>query len=162
MGCLFVLILAGASAAMISIFGYPLWVMVVLGLLWLAALVVSALAGHHGFGGRGNTDLQFVIAGVIIAAVIIIPSYAARQPCNQAKTALRKLAEAENKYFLDHNTFTTEVHSLNLTPNPDVSVVIIKGDEKSFTATASLRLCVEQKNGTPKVLVWDSARGGLQ
>lgn len=27
MGCLFVLVLAGVSAAMISFFGYPLWVM---------------------------------------------------------------------------------------------------------------------------------------
>jgi hypothetical protein len=68
-GCLFVLVLAGISVAMISLFGYPLWVMVVLGLLWLAALIVCAIAGHHGFGGHGNTDLTIMTAGAFIATV---------------------------------------------------------------------------------------------
>lgn len=144
MGCLFVLVLGGVSAAMISIFGYPLWVMVVLGLLWLVALVVSALSGHHGFGGRGNTDLLIVIAGVFITAAIIIPNYNAQKPCNQAKIALRKLADAENKYFSEHKTFTTELHLLNLTPNQDIYSMIIKGDEQSFIAAASHRLCNER------------------
>jgi len=43
MGCLFVLVLAGVSTAMISIFGYSLLLMAVLGSLWLAALVYSAI-----------------------------------------------------------------------------------------------------------------------
>jgi len=68
MGCLLVLVLAGAAAAMTYFFGYPLWVMVVLGSLWLAAVVYSAIFGHRGFGGKGNTDLNIVIAGMFITA----------------------------------------------------------------------------------------------
>jgi hypothetical protein len=43
MGCLFVLVLGGVSAGAISFFGYKLWIIVILGLLWFVALVVSAL-----------------------------------------------------------------------------------------------------------------------
>jgi len=162
MGCLFVLVLAGLSAAMIALFGYPLWVMVVLGLLWPVAVLFSALYGHRGFGGGGNTDLNIVIAGAFIAAAILIPHYNAQGPCNQAKTALRKLADAENKYFSGHKAFTAELSLLNPAPNPDVSIKIMKGDEQSFTAAASHRLCDKDKNGTPDVFMWDSAKDGLQ
>jgi len=124
MGCLFVLVLAGVSAAMISLFGYPLWVMVVSGFLWLGAVVFSAIAGHHGFGGHGNTDLNIVIAGLVITAAIIIPQREARKPCNQAKTALTKLADAENQYYSKHKTFTTEITRLNLKQNPEVYIMI--------------------------------------
>jgi hypothetical protein len=53
--------MGGVSAALTYVFGYSLWVMVVLGLLGLAAVVLSAIAGHHGFGGGGNTDLLYLL-----------------------------------------------------------------------------------------------------
>ncbi len=162
MGCLFVIVLGGLSAAMIHFFGYTLWVMAVLGVLWLTALVTSVLGGHHGFGGHGNTDVQIVIAGVFITAAIIIPNYNDQKPCNQPKIALRNLADAENKYFSEHKTFTAELHLLNLTLNPDIYIMLIKGDEQSFIASSFHRLCDKDDKGTPEVFMWDSARGGLQ
>lgn len=99
MVCLLAIFMGVVSSATIFFFGYPDWAMIVLGLLWLASLVSSAILGHHGFGGCGNTDLQFVIAGMFIAAAIIFPNYSSHKPCNQAKFALMKLAQAENDYF---------------------------------------------------------------
>jgi Tfp pilus assembly protein PilE len=161
MGCLFVIVLSGLSAATIHFAGYALWAVVLLAFLWLAAAVVSALFGHRGFGGQGNTDLMIVIAGAAITAAIVLPNYNAQKPCNQAKAALRNLADAEYEYFANHKAFTTDLNSLNLTQKPDVYIMIIKGDEQSFTATASHRLCKKDKDGTPEVYMWDSARGGL-
>ncbi len=101
MGCLFVLVLAGISAAMTYLFGYALWVLIVLGSFWVAALVVSAIFGHRGFGGHGNTDLMIVIAGMFVTAAIIVPRYSAKTPCTpqvppcvQAGSAPAKLAAA--------------------------------------------------------------------
>ncbi|HYA85657.1 MAG TPA: hypothetical protein VEI57_01145 [Nitrospirota bacterium] len=162
MGCLFVIVLSCLSAVIIHIAGYALWVMVVLGVLWLAAIVVSAVGGHRGFGNHGNTDLMIVIAGVAIMAAIIVPHYHDQQTCVQAKTALTKLADAENEYFSGHKTFTTELQILNLAQNPEVHIMILKADEQSFIATASHRLCNKPENGTPQVFMWDSAKGGLQ
>ncbi len=50
MGCLFVIVLAGISAALPFFFGYPFWVLIVLGSLWLAVVIFSAIFGHRGFG----------------------------------------------------------------------------------------------------------------
>lgn len=162
MGCLLVLVLAGVSAAMIYFFGYPLWVMVVLGSLWLAAALYSAIFGHRGFGGGPRTDLLIVIAGAGITAAVIIPQLEAQKPCNQVRTALTKLADTENKYFSEHKTFTNELHVLRLTLKPEVNISIFKADEQSFIATASHKLCDKDNDGKPDVLMWDSARGGLQ
>lgn len=162
MGCLFVLVLAGVSTAMISIFRYSLLVMAVLGSLWLAALVYSAIFGHRGFGGGGNTDLSIMIAGMFITAAIIIPRYEAQKPCNQARRALTELANAENEYFSAHKAFTAELNLLNLTQKPEVYILILKADEKSFSAAASHYLCYKDKSKEPDVLMWDSARGGIQ
>ena len=51
MGCLLVLILGGVSAAAIYFLGYSNWVLIILGVLWLAATVYSFIFGHRGFGG---------------------------------------------------------------------------------------------------------------
>ena len=161
MGCLFVIVLGAVSAASIYLFGYHDWVLIALGLLWLAALVVSLLRGHVGFG-HGNTDLQIVIAGLFIAIAIVLPDYTAQKPCKQAKTALRHLAEAEDQYFAEHKTYITTLNVLKLTLNPDVQIRIIKADEQAFAASASHRLCIKEKDGAPEVYMWDSSHGGLQ
>lgn len=131
-------------------------------MLWLAALAVSLVKGHRRFGGGPRTDLQIVIAGAFITAAIIIPKYNAQKPCNQARIALRKLVETENEYFSGHKTFTTNINLLNFKQNPHFYIIIPKGDENSFAAAVSHLSCDENKDGTPDVLMWDSARGGLQ
>jgi hypothetical protein len=162
MGCLVVLLVGGVSAGAVFIFGYKLWVMVLLGLLWLASLVYSAVAGHRGFGGHGNTDLQIVIAGMFITAAILLPRYSAQKPCNQAKIALRNFANAENEYFTQHKAYTTELPLLDLKQNPEVYIMVLRSNGQSFAAAASHQACVTNKDGMPEVFMWDSARGGLQ
>lgn len=74
----------------------------------------------------------------------------------------KAFAVAENKYFSEHKTFTTSLNFLNPMQNPEVSLTILKADEQSFVAAASHRLFDNDKNGTPDVFMWDSAKGGLQ
>jgi len=162
MGCLLVLVLAGVSAAAIFFFGYLNWVLIVLGVLWLVAAGYSLIFGHRGFGGGPRTDLLIVVAGMCITAVIIIPQSEAQKPCNQPKIALRKLADAENKYFSEHKTFTKDLQLLRLSLKPEVYIYVAIADEKSFIAEASHKLCDKDNDGEPDVLMWDSARGGLQ
>jgi hypothetical protein len=162
MGCLFVIVAGGVSAAMLFFFGYDDWVLIVLGLLWLASLAISVLNGHQGFGGRGNTDAQIVIAGLFIAAAITLPNYVNKKHCDQAKTALAELAGAEEKYRAEHKTYTAVLSLLNLSSNPNIQLEVNKADEKSFAASSSHGLCNKEKGGTPEIFIWDSSRKGLQ
>ena len=164
MGCLFVVVLGGLSAGLISMFGYPLWVLIVLGALWLAALILSAVFGHRGFGGREKTDFMIVLAGAVIASAIIVPKYEARTPCilkvppcTQPELALRKLAEAEDEYFLGHGAYTTRLDLLGVKPDPGIHLMVPNADGNAFIANA---ICDE--NGTARVLTWDSAKGRLR
>ena len=168
MGCLFVLVLAGITAAMTYVFGYTLWVLIVLGSFWLAALFISAIFGHRGFGGRENTDLMIVLAGMFISAAIMIPGYCAKTPCTvqvppcvQARSALTKLADAENDFFSRHKAFTFDLNSLNLKLNPQVHIKVLKADDKCFIAISSHAACKEE-GGKPRLFTWNSANGGLQ
>lgn len=150
------------SAAMLFFIGYAGWVMIVLASLWLLCLVIAALKGHVGFGGKGNTDLNIVLAGMIVTAAIVIPNYNHHNQCELPKKQLRALAAAEADYFASHHTYTIEVDALKLNLDPDVKVAILSADAASFTATASDMLCDDDQDGTPDVNVWDSALGGLQ
>jgi hypothetical protein len=161
MGCLFIIILAGVSAAMIAIFGYSLWVMGILAALWLAALVFSFLFGHRGFGGGPNTDFMIMLAGVCIAVAIIIPEYHAQTPCAQAKIALKKVASAENEYFSKHKAYTLDLNLLDMKQNPEVYIMMLRADEKSFLAVATHASCEEENTGILRVFMWNSERGGI-
>lgn len=162
MGCLFVIVLGSVSAIALYLLGSGPWVVSFLGLAWLAALVVTAVWGHRGFGGGGNTDIPIVLAGAGIAAAIILPRYTAGKPCNQAKTALKQLATAEEQYYAEHKTYTDDIGSLNLKRNSQVYLVLLRGDRESFMAAASHYGCDAGARGAPQVFYWDSARGGLQ
>jgi hypothetical protein len=162
MGCLFVIVLGSLSAALTYFFGYPEWLMIALGVLWLASLVVSALHGHMGFGGKGNTDLQIAFTGMFLAVAIILPNYAAQKHCDQARTALKELAQAEQEYFSAHKIYTSTLDLLKLTLDPNIQINVTKADEKSFTASASHNQCLKQPEKTPEIFIWDSSRGGLQ
>ena len=162
MGCLLVLILAGLTAVAVLFIGYSNWALIVLGILWLIAAGYSLIFGHRGFGGGPRTDFLIVVAGMCITAVIIIPQREAQKPCNQPKIALTKLADAENNYFVEHKTFTKDLQHLNLSLKPEVYIYVAIADEKSFIATSSHESCDKDNDGKPDVLMWDSARGGLQ
>jgi hypothetical protein len=160
MGCLIVIVLGAISAALIFSFGYADWLLITLGLIWIVSIILSLLKGHQGFGGRGNTDAQIVIAALFIATAVILPDFVSRKHCDQARKALSALAEAEEKYRAEHKTYTARLDILNLTTSPNVQIDLTKADEKSFTASASHRTC--NKEGSPEIFIWDSSRGGLQ
>jgi Tfp pilus assembly protein PilE len=162
MGCLLVIVMGAASAAMIYFFGYHEWVLLALGALWLASIAYSAVAGHWGFGGGGNTDLQIVIAGLGVAAAIIVPNYTASNPCNQARTALKNLSSAEEVYFDEHKVYAADLKLLDLASKPDLQIKILKADDKSYTASASHNQCMREQDSVPETFRWDSAAGGLQ
>ena len=159
MGCLFVIILGGATAALTFFFGYQGWLLAGLCLAWLAAIIHAVLTGHHGFGGRGNTDAQILIAGLFIAGAVILPDYIAQQHCDQAQAALNELSEKEAEYFANHKTFTAEISLLGLTPDPNIRIGVPRADAHSFTASASHRLCTG-KDGAPEIFTLDSAQNG--
>lgn len=161
MGCLIVVILGSLTAAAIYFIGYKEWVFIALGALWLGALVFSFLFGHRGFGGGPRTDLQIVLAGAFIAAMLIIPEYHEQKPCNQARTALKNLAAAEREYFSQHRTYTNDIGLLNIKQNPQVTIIMLRADEQSFVASSSHDLCYEDDRKEPKLFFWDSLRGGM-
>lgn len=162
MGCLIVIIMGAVTAALVYFFGFATWVLILLGVLWLAGLIYSAVAGHWGFGGGGNTDLQIVIAGLGIAAAILIPNYNSANPCNQVKTALNKLSTAESAYFEAHQTYTADLALLQLAAASGVQVRIERADAQVFRATAAHALCTGEGSASPRTFTWDSANGGLQ
>ena len=162
MGCLIVIIMGAVSAAAIYFIGYADWVIILLAVLWVVFLLIAALTGHVGFGGKGNTDLQIVIAGMAIVAAILLPKFTHHRQCELPRTLLRDLAAAETDYFTSHNTYTSDPDALKLAADPNVRINIQSADTVSFTATASHRLCDDDKDGEPDAENWDSARGGLQ
>ena len=161
MGLIYSLFLGGVTAALTYFFGYSTWVLIVLGVLWLAGLIISFGTGHHGFGGRGNTDLMIVIAALAITVAIVMPKYVSQTPCYQARETLKNVAAAQNGYKARHGTFARYTHLLDIRENPDISVLIVMGNTEFFVATASHKDC-KAKDGTPRVFTWDSLRGGMQ
>ncbi len=161
MGLIYSLFLGGVTAALTYFFGYSPWVLIVVGILWLAGLVISFGTGHHGFGGRGNTDFMIVIAALAITVAIVMPKYVQQAPCNQAREALKSVAAAQNEYKARHGTFAPYIHLLEIKKTPDISVLVVMGNTEFFVAIASHKDCKE-KDGTPRVFTWDSLRGGIQ
>ncbi len=162
MGFLFVIGLGILTAAAVVLIGYKAWVMTALAILWISALIYSYFFGHRGFGGGPNTDVQIVLAGAFITAAILTPKYNAQKPCNQDRDAIRKLVAAENEFFAAHKTYTTDMNLLKFKPNPHMYIQLLRGDEQSFAAAVGHLSCDENRDGTPDMLIWDSARGGLQ
>lgn len=161
MGCLIVIVLGVLTTAAIYFVGYKEWVFIALGALWLGALVFSFLFGHRGFGGGPRTDLQIVLAGAFIAAMIIIPKYHEQQPCNQARNALKNLAAAEKEYYSRNGTYTKNIDLLNFEKNPQVLIIMLRADEQSFVASSSHDLCYADNSKESKLFFWDSSRGGF-
>jgi type IV pilus assembly protein PilE len=99
---------------------------------------------------RGVTliELMVVVAIVALLATIAIPSYRSflmRSHRAEAKSALLNLAAAQEKFYLQNNTYTEELadpppDGLGLTAttvNGHYTVAITDGDVDSFAATAT-------------------------
>ena len=77
---------------------------------------------------RGFTLIELMITLVIVAilASIAVPSYRAfilRSHRVEATAALLKIAAAEEKFYLQHNTYTTELTALDSATPPGLGVV---------------------------------------
>jgi type IV pilus assembly protein PilE len=99
---------------------------------------------------RGMTLIELVIVVAIVAllATVAIPSYRQfllRSHRAEAKSALLNLAAAQEKFYLQNNTYTEELadappDGLGLTAttvNGHFTVTIDDADADSFTATAT-------------------------
>jgi len=78
-----------------------------------------------------------------------------------ARSALVSLAEAEKEYLARHGTYAGRISLLDMKQAPSIFIMILRGDKTSFAAAASHDKC-SQKDGSPRMFIWDSARGGLQ
>jgi hypothetical protein len=161
MGLIFSILAAGITALLTYFFGYPVWVFIILGLIWLAALVISFRFGHHGFGGGGNTDIMFVIAALFITGAILFPKYAQQTPCNRMKATLQNLDRYQKEYHARNSLYASQLNIGDFKHDPDVEVLVIFAGPTFYVANASSPGC-KQKDGTQRVMTWDSMRGGLQ
>lgn len=161
MGLIFSILAGGITALLTYFFGYPAWVLIILGVLWLAALVISFGTGHHGFGGGGNTDLMIVIAALGITAALIVPKYIQQTPCNRMKATLQSFDRYQKEYRSRNPLYASQLDISDFKHDPDVEVIVIYAGPEFFVARTSSPGC-KNKDGTPRVITWDSMRGGLQ
>ena len=161
MGVIFSVVAGGITALLTYFFGYPPWVLIVLGVLWLAALVISFCTGHHGFGGGRNTDLMIVIAALCITAAIIIPKYIQQTPCNRMKATLQNLDRYQKDYRARNALYASQLNIGDFKHDPDVELIVVYAGPEFFVAQTSSPGC-KNRDGTPRVMTWDSMRGGLQ
>jgi hypothetical protein len=161
MGLIFSILAGGVTALLTYFFGYPVWVLIILGVLWLGALVISFATGHHGFGGGGNTDLIIVIAALALTAAIVVPKYAQQTPCNRMRATLEKLDRFQKDYHTRNSLYASQLDIGDFKHDPDVEVIVIYAGPAFFVAQTSSPGC-KNKDGTPKTMTWDSMKGGLQ
>jgi len=97
---------------------------------------------------RGITLLELMIVVVIIGfmAVIAYPNYrefAARAKRNEAKAALLRIANMQERFYLQNNTYTTDMTQLGFpvaanfrTESQTYTVNVTFADASTFTAQA--------------------------
>lgn len=104
-------------------------------------------------------ELLIVVAIIGILAAIAIPQFASyRQKAYDAaaKSDLANLAQMQDYYFVDANTYTSDAADLTeWQASSNVTVTITSADLTNWKATAS------HANGTT-TFTWDSSKGGLQ
>jgi type IV pilus assembly protein PilA len=93
-------------------------------------------------GKKGFTLIELLIVVVIIGilAAIAIPKFANTKEkayVASEKSDLRNLATAEESYFSDNQTYTTNQTNMNFTPSTGVTVSGMVADGKGWKADAS-------------------------
>jgi type II secretion system protein G len=91
---------------------------------------------------KGFTLIELLIVVVIIGilAAIAIPKFANTKEkayIASEKSDLRNLATAEESYFSDNQTYTTDQTAMNFTPSTGVTVSGMAADGKGWKADAS-------------------------
>ncbi len=98
---------------------------------------------------QGITLLELMIVVVIIGilAAIAYPNYrdfTARAKRNEAKAALLKIATNQERFYLNNNTYTTDMTNLGfsgagavITDSTTYSVSVTTADASDFTAVAT-------------------------
>ena len=119
------------------------------GLLSLIEFIIYAFTGSEKLQEKypcsGGTVVVAVIVGGIgfiftvgILAAIAIPQFVTyRNRAHQAavRSELHNVLIAEQAYFVEHNTYSTNIGVLNLPPGiPEVTVEITSADENCFEA----------------------------
>jgi type IV pilus assembly protein PilE len=101
---------------------------------------------------RGITLLELMIVVVIVGilAAVAYPSYrefTARAKRNEAKAALLKVATNQERFYLQNNSFTTDMTELGfpvgtnyITDSESYTVAVTAASASNFTATATYRL----------------------
>jgi type IV pilus assembly protein PilE len=114
-----------------------------------------ALAAHR---MRGITliELMIVVVVVSILAAVAYPNYrefAARAKRNEAKAALLKSATNQERFYLQNNTYTTDMVALGfpvadnyITDSESYNVRVTAANAVNFTATATFRLGGGEEN----------------
>jgi type IV pilus assembly protein PilE len=99
----------------------------------------------HSSSQRGVTLIELMLVMVIVAilGMIAVPSYrqySMRAQRTEAKTALLQLATAQERFYLQNNTYTNNFAALNLTgfsENQVYTLAITAADFQTFSATAT-------------------------
>ena len=98
---------------------------------------------------QGITLLELMIVVVIVGilAAIAYPNYrdfTARAKRNEAKAALLKIATNQERFYLNNNTYTTDMTNLGfsgagavITDSTTYSVSVTAADASNFTAVAT-------------------------
>jgi type IV pilus assembly protein PilE len=97
---------------------------------------------------RGVTLIELMIVVVVLSILIAIgyPNYqefTARAKRNEARSALLMLATNQERFYLNNNTFTTDMTQLGFSSSPATTqtgyyrVQVTAADASNFTATAT-------------------------
>jgi type IV pilus assembly protein PilE len=101
---------------------------------------------------RGITLLELMIVVVVVGilAAVAYPNYrefAARAKRNEAKAALLRIATNQERFYLQNNSYTTDMTQLGfpvganyVTDSESYSVTVTAANSSNFTATATYRL----------------------
>lgn len=123
-GPLIAVVGSALSLGLTKVFGYPLWLLIPLGVGWVAALVFVWLTGHRAFGTRANTDFNIAFVGLAVTLAIAIPKYVEHQPCGQTGLVVSRVVKAEERWHDTHGRYIDDVQALEIESFPEVKVAI--------------------------------------